>query len=269
MRRRVYGGRTGPRVLERALGDAASRAASARPPLTAAEASAWAKAEMLRRGRRFVTVVAARRAARRTWSSAAGCTLQLVGAPFEGDGYYVTRVRHTYDLVHGLRTALRGRTGHDQRGGVMLPHRPTAPRAAYFGVYPAIVTDIVDPDRLGRVEVRFPWLGTDGDRDVRAWATLCSPYADDDQGLADPARGRTARSSWRSRPATCAARTSSAPPGTARTGLPTHAAAPTTCGCCAPAADSRLEFDDTAGAAKVTVSTESGTRSCSTTAPRR
>lgn len=55
---------------------------------------------------------------------------------------------------------------------------------SYFGVYPALVTDIVDPDRLGRIEVRFPWLGTDGDRDVRAWATLCTPYADDQQGLA-------------------------------------------------------------------------------------
>jgi uncharacterized protein involved in type VI secretion and phage assembly len=53
----------------------------------------------------------------------------------------------------------------------------------YFGVYPAIVTNIVDPDRLGRIEVRFPWLGRDGDRDVRTWATLCSPYADDKQGL--------------------------------------------------------------------------------------
>jgi uncharacterized protein involved in type VI secretion and phage assembly len=53
----------------------------------------------------------------------------------------------------------------------------------YFGVYPAIVTDLVDPEKLGRVEVRFPTLGTDGDRDVRAWATLCTPYADDQQGL--------------------------------------------------------------------------------------
>jgi uncharacterized protein involved in type VI secretion and phage assembly len=53
----------------------------------------------------------------------------------------------------------------------------------YFGVYPAIVTDLVDSRHLGRVEVRFPTLGTSGDRDVRAWATLCSPYADDDQGL--------------------------------------------------------------------------------------
>ena len=53
----------------------------------------------------------------------------------------------------------------------------------YFGLYPAIVNNIVDPKELGRVEVRFPWLGSDGDRDVRAWATLISPYADKDQGL--------------------------------------------------------------------------------------
>jgi uncharacterized protein involved in type VI secretion and phage assembly len=65
--------------------------------------------------------------------------------------------------------------------GLPTPSDGAAP--AYFGVYPALVTDIVDPSGLGRVQVRFPWLGADGDRDVRAWATLCSPYADDDQGL--------------------------------------------------------------------------------------
>src|SRR5258708_23708885 len=54
--------------------------------------------------------------------------------------------------------------------------------ARYFGVYPAIVTDIVDKKNLGRIEVKFLWLGADG-ANVRAWATLCSPYADDDQGL--------------------------------------------------------------------------------------
>ncbi|MCP3688983.1 MAG: hypothetical protein GY784_11255 [Gammaproteobacteria bacterium] len=53
----------------------------------------------------------------------------------------------------------------------------------YYGVYPAIVTDLVDPDSLGRIELKFPWLGTDGDEDVRAWATLLSPYADNDQGF--------------------------------------------------------------------------------------
>lgn len=60
---------------------------------------------------------------------------------------------------------------------------PDGGRQCYFGVYPAIVTDIVDPDAIGRIEVRFPWLGSDGDEAVRAWATLVSPYADDDQGL--------------------------------------------------------------------------------------
>ena len=41
----------------------------------------------------------------------------------------------------------------------------TAPR--HFGVYPAIVTDIVDPDSLGRIQLKFPWLGEAG-ADVRA-----------------------------------------------------------------------------------------------------
>ena len=62
-----------------------------------------------------------------------------------------------------------------------MPDDGMAP--GYFGVYPAIVTDIVDDEQLGRIQVRFPTLGHAGDRDVRAWATLCSPYADDDQGL--------------------------------------------------------------------------------------
>jgi uncharacterized protein involved in type VI secretion and phage assembly len=55
-----------------------------------------------------------------------------------------------------------------------------APR--YFGVYPAIVTRIMDNESLGRIEVKFPWLGADGAA-VRVWATLLTPYADDDQGF--------------------------------------------------------------------------------------
>jgi len=61
--------------------------------------------------------------------------------------------------------------------------RPDGDAPRYFGVYPAIVTDITkDTESLGRIEVKFPWLGGDGG-DVRALATLSTPYADDDQGF--------------------------------------------------------------------------------------
>jgi uncharacterized protein involved in type VI secretion and phage assembly len=64
-----------------------------------------------------------------------------------------------------------------------LPNPADGSAPGYFGLYPAFVTNLVDSDNLGRIEVSLPWLGTDGDRDVRAWATLCSPYADGNQGL--------------------------------------------------------------------------------------
>jgi phage protein D len=90
------GGRTGPATLQRAFGERVSHRVR-QGPLVAAEATAWARAEMLRRCRRFVTVVGTTQG---TPDLAVGSTLTLqrVGRPFEGEGYYVTRMRHTYDL---------------------------------------------------------------------------------------------------------------------------------------------------------------------------
>lgn len=51
---------------------------------------------------------------------------------------------------------------------------------SYFGVYRALVTNIQDPDNRGRVQLRLPALAAD---DLLPWATLCTPYADNDQGL--------------------------------------------------------------------------------------
>lgn len=98
----VTSGRTGPELVARALGDSSSiRVREA--ALSRAEASAWAKAEMLRRARAFVTVSGLTKGSPDLVVGSV-LTLQLVGAPFEGDGYYVTRVCHTYDNVQGLRT---------------------------------------------------------------------------------------------------------------------------------------------------------------------
>jgi uncharacterized protein involved in type VI secretion and phage assembly len=138
-----------------------------------------------------------------------------------------------------------------------LPSPADGSAPTYFGVYPALVTKIVDPDRLGRVQVRFPWLGEDGDRDVRAWATLCTPYADSGQGLqimpevdsqvvvafeaGNLRRPYIVGAAWNGRAA-----------------VPQLPQEPNNIRVLRSRTGSRLEFDDTAAAAKVTVSTDSG-----------
>jgi phage protein D len=98
----ITGGRTGPRLVARALGPSTTyRVREA--ALTAAEAQAWARAEMLRRGRRFVTVAGTTRGTP-ALDVGSRLRLELVGAPFDGDGYYVTNVRHTFDHASGYRT---------------------------------------------------------------------------------------------------------------------------------------------------------------------
>jgi phage protein D len=98
----ISGGRTGPVILQMAFGERVSYRLR-QNPLAAAEAQAWAKAEMLRRCRGFVSVTGTTDG---TPDMVVGSRVSLdrVGAPFNGDGYYVTQVRHTYDLEHGYRT---------------------------------------------------------------------------------------------------------------------------------------------------------------------
>ena len=129
-----------------------------------------------------------------------------------------------------------------------------APR--YFGVYPAIVTDIVDPDSLGRIEVKFPWLG--GDRRRRA-------------RLGDAAAPRT-RTTIRARvlPAVDTQVVVAFEAGdlrrpyivgacwNGRESLPEPPAAANNKRLMKTRAGSLLEFDDTDGAAKVTLSMQSG-----------
>jgi phage protein D len=98
----ITAGRTGPRIVERALGSSMS-VRLRDTAVKSGDASAWAKAEMLRRARRFVTVNGTTHG---TPDILVGSrlTLSRVGPPFDGDGYYVTHFRHSYDLIRGLRT---------------------------------------------------------------------------------------------------------------------------------------------------------------------
>ena len=134
--------------------------------------------------------------------------------------------------------------------------RPDGEARRYFGVFPAIVTDIVDPESLGRIQISFPWLGMDGDA-VRAWATLLTPYADDDQGFeALPAVGTQVVVAFEAGDLRRPYIIGSAWNG--REALPAAPAAPNNKRLIKSRAGSLLEFDDTEGAPKVTISMKSG-----------
>jgi uncharacterized protein involved in type VI secretion and phage assembly len=127
----------------------------------------------------------------------------------------------------------------------------------WFGLYPAIVTKVVDPENLGRIEVKLPWLGESAEADVRAWATLLTPYAGDDQGFeflpepdtqvvvgfeaGDLRRPYIVGACWNGREALPESPTTANDKRLIKT-----------------RSGSLLEFDDGAAGAKVTVSTPSG-----------
>ena len=98
----ISGGKTGPDTLQRAFGERVSRVVRD-VPLTDGEARDWARAEMLRRARGFVTAVGTTNG---TPDLVVGSKVKLdrVGGPFNGSGYYVTRVHHSYDRNDGFRT---------------------------------------------------------------------------------------------------------------------------------------------------------------------
>lgn len=142
-----------------------------------------------------------------------------------------------------------------------LPTPVDGSAPGFFGVYPARVTRLVDKDhgdqKYGRVEVSFLNLGKDGDGAVRAWATLCSPYADDDQGLqilpevgsqvvvafeaGNPNRPYIIGATWNG-----------------KASVPHEAEEPNNVRVLKSRRKSKLEFDDTASAAKVTLTMASG-----------
>ena len=98
----ITAGRSGPQVLQSAFGERISHRVR-EVPLDASEAGDWARAEMLRRARQFVQVKGVT-SGHPDLVVGSRVTLERMGNAFDGDGYYVTEVDHTYDLGNGLRT---------------------------------------------------------------------------------------------------------------------------------------------------------------------
>jgi uncharacterized protein involved in type VI secretion and phage assembly len=70
--------------------------------------------------------------------------------------------------------------------GTSLLEAPPDPAARqhhrWYGVYPALVSDIRDPDGRGRVKVKFPWISDSAGGAYEVWARLATLMAGPNRG---------------------------------------------------------------------------------------
>lgn len=105
-------------------------------------------------------------------------SLGLAGEPFDGT-YTLTNTRHSYDPRNGYTVAF-GASGRQRRSLLDLAGEAGGGRRDLVaGVVPALVTDVGDPEDLGRVKVKFPWLSDD---DSTSWIRVSQLGAGKDRG---------------------------------------------------------------------------------------
>jgi phage protein D/phage baseplate assembly protein gpV len=107
----------------------------------------------------------------------------LAGDPFEGQ-YTLSATRHVFD-PGGYKTTfvVSGRQERSLLGLASLGATNGALSASgppIFGLVIAQVTSVKDPDKLGRVKLKFPWLSDTYESD---WARVLQPGAGDKRGF--------------------------------------------------------------------------------------
>jgi phage protein D/phage baseplate assembly protein gpV len=103
--------------------------------------------------------------------------IKSVGTRLSGT-YFVTSTHHEYTAKGGYMTNfyVSGRRSHSLLAAI----DGARPRHGTGGVVIGIVTNINDPDNLGRIKVKFPWLDEDQESD---WARLATPGAGKERGF--------------------------------------------------------------------------------------
>jgi uncharacterized protein involved in type VI secretion and phage assembly len=103
--------------------------------------------------------------------------LNNVGDPFTGK-YTLTSTRHLFAEETGYTTAftVSGRQERSLYGTVTGGHRLAGGGS---GLVPGIVSDVKDPQKLGRVRLTFPWLAKDF---TSAWARVAQVGAGSKRG---------------------------------------------------------------------------------------
>jgi phage protein D len=102
-------------------------------------------------------------------------SLGIAGETLEGK-YTLSATRHVFD-EDGYHTWFAS-TGSEDAS--LLGLAASAPEQRLGeGVVPAVVSDVRDPDKLGRVKVTFPWLSSNNES---GWARITQPWVGKDYG---------------------------------------------------------------------------------------
>jgi uncharacterized protein involved in type VI secretion and phage assembly len=109
----------------------------------------------------------------------ASVKVKSVGTRFAGT-YIVTNARHRIDRENGyvVEFSVSGLSTDD-----IFEPLEDVPLAGFSGLMPAVVTNVDDPDDLGRVKVKLPWLGDAIESD---WARVVAPGAGATRGIQFP-----------------------------------------------------------------------------------
>ena len=101
-----------------------------------------------------------------------------VGTRFNGT-YYVTQVVHEWTSGSAMLTHFTV-SGRRDRGLWSILQDSKPKQIGLQGMVIGVVTNNKDPDELGRVRVKFPWLSDD---DESAWARIVAPMAGNGRGM--------------------------------------------------------------------------------------
>ncbi len=169
-------GRRGGELAQRAFNLEAPHLTAARPIRTQAEADRLAQAVADRRASRFIEAEGVCLGNSRI---IAGSSLKVtaVGDRFTGT-YFVTSARHTFSHEEGYATHFGVSGQHPTTLLSLVAPEPAATPTS--GLVVGIVTDNQDPDGLGRVKVKYPWLSPDHASD---WARVVSVGGGAERGV--------------------------------------------------------------------------------------
>jgi phage protein D len=163
-------------VVQSAFNREAATLSADRPVRTQAEADQLAKALAGSHSSRFIE---AEGVCIGNAKIVAGTSVRLkaLGDRFSGT-YLVTSCRHTYATHDGYQTHF-SITGQEP-SSLLKTLAASTPTAATRGLVIGIVTDNQDPDKQGRVKVKYPWLSPDHASD---WARVVGIGAGPTRGI--------------------------------------------------------------------------------------